>query len=531
MASHFALSFLFLDAAFHGRREGGEPEWPPSPLRAFQALVAAAAARGRTRSLGAQDIRALEWLEKQSPPIVVAPVGLHGSRYATSVPLNAMDVVGKAWVRGQVDSDDANPATHRTMKTVCATWLRGGGAVHYLWPLSAALDDESRNAGQTLAVIARSVVVLGWGIDHVVANGAVLSPQAVESITGERWLPVSGDGGLRVPIAGTLAALLERHQKFLGRLSGDALTPPPPLTRFANRAYRRATDPATRPAAAFSVMKSDGSGFRPFDTAHRALTVAGMVRHATKRAATQAGWSTSRIDAFVLGHGSSRDDTRQAPVGPRRFAYLPLPSIEARGESAAGVLTNVRRVLVTSFADDCESEIAWAQRALSGQELVEEDHKQSLALLSPLPPSDSVVRRYTEPAICWVTATPVILPGFDDPAGYRRRLAHGLTVDDQIRLLARLDARVDTLLRKAIVHAGFSRPLADYARLDWRSVGFLPGAARADRYGVPDHLRLYPRFHVRIRWRGQDGGAVEVPGPICLGGGRFYGLGLFVSEP
>lgn len=46
-ATRFCASFTLLDAAFHGRGDDGEPEWPPSPLRAFQALRAAAAARGR----------------------------------------------------------------------------------------------------------------------------------------------------------------------------------------------------------------------------------------------------------------------------------------------------------------------------------------------------------------------------------------------------------------------------------------------------------------------------------------------------
>jgi len=42
MSSHFCISVTFLDPAFHGRADGGEPEWPPSPLRLFQSLVAAA---------------------------------------------------------------------------------------------------------------------------------------------------------------------------------------------------------------------------------------------------------------------------------------------------------------------------------------------------------------------------------------------------------------------------------------------------------------------------------------------------------
>lgn len=532
MSSHFALSFLFLNSAFHGRRDGGEPEWPPSPLRCFQALVAAAAARGSGPKPTTPDSRALEWLEGRPAPMIIAPVGLSGSAIAKSVPLNAMDIVASFWARGiESKSGDANPATHRTMKTVRPTWLLDGETVHYLWSLPEPLSDEDRGAAKTLAVLAGSVVVLGWGIDHVIARGAIVSDEQVNGLPGELWLPMIGDSGLRVPVPGTLKDLVERHRRFLDRLKDGVLTPPPPLSRFATSAYRRAGEPPARSVAAFSLLKVDGSGFRPFDTARRALTVAGMVRHATKRAAERAGWPPSTINGFVLGHGDSKGDSRHAAVGPRRFAYLPLPSLEARGEGGVGTLGSVRRVLLSSFADDCDREIAWACRALAGQELVEEGRKEPVAFLAPLVARDSVVRRYTQRSASWATVTPVVLPGFDDPRGCRRRLGRGVGPANQRRLLDRLDDRVDALLRKAIVHAGFTRSLADHAALEWRGVGFWPGAELAGRYGVPDHLRRYPRLHVKIRWCDQHGGALQVPGPICLGGGRFCGLGLFASEP
>jgi CRISPR-associated protein Csb2 len=60
-------------------------------------------------------------------------------------------------------------------------------------------------------------------------------------------------------------------------------------------------------------------------------------------------------------------------------------------------------------------------------------------------------------------------------------------------------------------------------------MGFLPGTEPAGRYGVPDHLRRLPRLHVKVRWRDAEGQPVRVPGPICFGGGRFYGIGLFVA--
>lgn len=531
MPSQFDLSIRFLDLSFHGRQDGGRPEWPPSPLRVFQSLVAAAA-RGRAEALAPQARSALMWLEKQTAPILVAPTGVSTLGYRLSVPNNAMDIVAKAWCRGNdSNTGDANPATHRTMKAVRPTLLFDGNAVHYLWPLANPLTDEVLGYLETLAAVARSVVVLGWGVDMVVGHGAIVSDEQSGALPGERWLPfaaATGDG-LRVPVPGTLEALIHRHERFLNRLGPEGFTAPPPLSKYATVAYRRATDAPLRPVAAFSLLKLDASGFRAFDSSRRALTVAGMIRHAAKTAARLAGWPKLKVDRFILGHGDSKDHAEHVAVGSRRFAYLPLPSIEARGQGKVRVVGSVRRVILSSFAEDCEAEIVWARRTLSGEELIEEGKKQPVALLSLLPKTDWVVRHYIEPAVSWATVTPVVLPGYDDPAHYRRRLKHGTSTNEQKRLLDRIDNRIDGLLRKAITQAGFSQVLADRAELEWRKIGFWPGADLADRYGVPDHLRRYPRFHVRLRWRDSYNGPVQVGGPVCLGGGRFYGLGLFAA--
>ena len=48
MSEFLCISIRFLDREFHGRNESGEAEWPPSPLRLFEALIAAAAAKNRS---------------------------------------------------------------------------------------------------------------------------------------------------------------------------------------------------------------------------------------------------------------------------------------------------------------------------------------------------------------------------------------------------------------------------------------------------------------------------------------------------
>src|SRR5262249_31772105 len=149
------------------------------------------------------------------------------------------------------------------------------------------------------------------------------------------------------------------------------------------------------------------------------------------------------------------------------------------------------------------------------------------AQLSPIPLSDSVVRMYLRGSSAWETVTPVVLPGFDDPGHLRRRLREAVSPQTQRALLEKLANRMDGLLRKAIRQAGFSEELADHAEIEWRAAGFKPGVDRADRYALPQHLRRFPCTHVRLTWVDRHGRNVVIPGPLCLGSGRYYGVGLF----
>jgi CRISPR-associated protein Csb2 len=185
--------------------------------------------------------------------------------------------------------------------------------------------------------------------------------------------------------------------------------------------------------------------------------------------------------------------------------------------------------MITTLGGPADAEIAWASRALPGHTLRKAGNGEHAAVLGALPGGDMVTARYTRASSTWTSVTPVVLPGYDDPAHYRRRMAQGVAALEQKSLLAKLNARIDRLIRKAIVQAGFSQELAQHARLEWRRVGFLAGTEPAERYGVPDHLKRLPRTHLRIEWRDRQGSPVEVPGPCLLGGGRFCGLGLMTG--
>jgi len=209
MSTCFCLAIRLLNSTFHGRLDRGECEWPPSPARTFQAMVAAAASRARGESLPRAVKQGLHWLERQPAPTIVAPeVATAALAYRASVPNNAMDIVARAWVRGNYsDSGDASPATHRTMKTIRRSHLFGHGAIYYLWQLPDSVDQEFMQGIGALCELAISVVALGWGIDMAIGHGSIISESEIENLPGEHWFPVGGSDGsavLRVPVEGTL---------------------------------------------------------------------------------------------------------------------------------------------------------------------------------------------------------------------------------------------------------------------------------------------------------------------------------------
>lgn len=500
MGSYLCVTARFLVPACHSRGEGGNPEWPPSPLRLFQAMVSAAAARWNERTRLEYAVPAFRWLEQQPPPSMIAAKGVSSdTKYRLYVPDNTGDKVAKSWSGGR----DADLAEYRTEKDIRPIHLEGE-AVHYLYPLA---DGRCPHL-EDLCTAARSLTHLGWGVDMVVGNAEVISEEEVAKLSGERWGPVLDSSGtaLRVPVEGTLADLQSKHEAFLNRVSDDRLKPVPPLSAMRVVTYRRDIEMARRPIASFQLLTLDGEKMRPFGST-RGLHVAAMLRHLAANAAKESQWPQTEIDRFILGHGEDRSTAQHVPVGQHRFAYLPLPSIESRGVGNSRVIGSIRRVILTSFSDQYGDKLDWARRALSGWELIQESDRKPQAVISVLPNSDRMVTCYTKLSDVWSTVTPVILPGRDD----------------------RDSRKTESLLRKAICHAGFSKALADNAEIEWRQVGFWPGTDLAHRYMKPDHLSKFPAVHVQIKWRDSNRQSIQVPGPIAVGGGRFVGLGLFAA--
>ncbi len=485
MPSALCITVRFLNPvpAFHGRGDGGEPEWPPSPLRLFQALVAASAARWRGSHFADHAQPALLWLETRTPLIVAPAIQAARTPYRTYVPNNAADLVTAAWARG---NSDVSIAEHRVEKDVCPTRLNTE-ALHYLF----SLDEDGCPHLELLTTAARSITHLGWGIDMVAGDAQLISGPDADKLPGERGRPVADPSATsyRLPIPGTLNGLIQKYDAFLNRLGQGGFRPVPPLSAFRVVGYRRETDPVPRPFVAFRLWHP-GEDRLAYFSAIRAVTVAGMIRHAAAEAARSSGWEEAAVVQYILGHRDNPDDSLP------RFAYVPLPTIEPPPRDVVG---GIRRVLIAEPLDSPGKHIYWLKQVLSGQ-VIRDDEGKELAILEHVE-KDGVVRRYIDRAITWTTVTPVALPGSDEGKANK----------------------TDKLLEKMFRHAGYS--IDTISELDFHRAPFLRGPEDAKRYRPrePHYLANCTMYHMRIRWKH------PMPGPIVLGSGRFCGLGVFAA--
>lgn len=523
MSSHLHISVIFLQPACHarlGKEDAAPNEWPPSPLRLFQAMVAGAAARwagdddSTHRGLTAEaPVAALKWLEDlcaAKPPTILAPRAVTGQAVPRYVPNNSADLVAARWARG----DALATFEDRTKKVFRQTHLIDGQTVHYLWPIDEAHERQARRHEPIIAAAARCIVALGWGIDAAVGEARLMDGNGLTRLTGERWEPGRlGTPGLRLPISGTLDALVRRHAAFLDRLKDDAFHPVPPLRAFTTAAYLRATDLPQRPFAAF-ILRPLGrdTGYASFRL-ERAACVAAMLRHAACEAAKHdlddrpGAWRTGEWSLrFVAGHGPDGSPKRRdkADAHPR-FSYFAIPSI---GQAHADGLIR-RAIIAEPFGGDSRS-AHWIARRLAGTALIDEERGPVARLESVEidgPEFSSVFRLFAargavEPATDWTTVTPVILPGYDDSRPAKR----------------------DRLLLDCLRHAGIDP--ASVESLESRSAVWPIRGGRASAllhsaYRRPNYLRHLPACHMRIRFR------TPLAGPLSLGAGRHCGLGAF----
>ena len=474
------LSVEFLSGTFHGE------SWPPAPAKLYQALLAGARYRFRRGAGWRKEFEeGLRWLERQPPPVIIAPAASPGTPYRFFGPDNDMDLLVREWLNaasGRPPKKPLDPATLRSEIERQPWYVRG--AVHYLYPGEGAPVEVLRE-------MAQSLLALGHGIDMAAGRLSVFSEAEVASIDGERWTPALQPGregvGLYSPTEGWYDRLEANYQRWRLPPSGGEMDvrkgSVPPSVRPVR--YRSSLAPAARPFLAFALRGTDDE--RPYSVSWESgLEIAARLRHATSEALRSDGADEPTLRVYALGHG-------QGTERDRRLSYLPLPSIGH--EYSDG---RIRRALVVGLPGD--GRVTALAPILDGERLVAPG-KVATRLVA-LTGVDPVLDRYVGSSRSWASVTPVILHGHDARRG---------RVDPE---------RTHTLLREAIAQAGLGLTVGWY---DYRTAPWWPGTGSSRDIRTPAHLSTWPRYHLRLELR------TEVRGPLVVGIGRHYGLGLLAA--
>jgi CRISPR-associated protein Csb2 len=484
----------FLAGRYHGRKSERErtyfpPEWPPNPHRLFQALLAAGNLGFRRTEFSDAKKEALRWLERRAAPEIVCPPAHAASAVRLYVPNNDMDKVARAWAQNK--EPEKQPNELRTDKDLRPHRFVSNVPVRFLWPIGDEEWDAARPYVEILCEEARHLHCLGLGIDLVAGNGRILSAQEKNALPGETWI-ADGDGvGWRVPAAGSLNELIERHSGQKQRVQGGrraerAVAPPAPPSVYREVGYIRRAKGRCRPVHAFALVDEDGA-YRSFDP-REAITVAAWLRHAAHERAKAMKLDADFIERFVCGHGEDAEAKND------RFSYLPLPTIAPKGRDG-----RIRRVLLAEPFGGGGGKAQAVSRRLADASLVEDGTGEIKADLREIDPdTDGVTLRYLRKACTFGSVTPLVLPGHDD---FRTRKAHALVL-------------------KALAQAGYTTPAV---KITLQREPVFPGAEVARAYRVPTYLKEFPRTHAIITF------AEEVPGPVVIGAGRHIGLGLFAA--
>jgi CRISPR-associated protein Csb2 len=337
-----------------GDRWHGNADWPPSPFRLFQALVAGAYG-GRWRGEGDEQAcdAAFSWLESLAPPIIGKPLKRVARSVQYYVPNNDLDAVG---------GDPRRTASIRTPKLLRSVMFDAPPSFVFAWRFAG--DDGPANS---LVELCDRLHTFGRGIDAAyatarIANLADLDRELVD-YSLRRCEPSDGVGGgeaeLPCPEPGSLRSLQQRHRETQKRLldvvvdgSRGTQFRQPGKARFRTIAY--GVPPAR---LVFELQELTETGrFYPVRL-ELAAPLAIAIRDLTFARLASAMGRTAEFERVILGRGCD-DRSRHT-----RVRFIPLPSIGTQHTDPS-----IRRVLVELPPESPveQGDVRWA---LAGQKL------------------------------------------------------------------------------------------------------------------------------------------------------------------
>jgi CRISPR-associated protein Csb2 len=483
MERYLCIVATFLADRYHGN------EWPPSPARLFQALLAGART-GSYRQHWSVAEPALRLLEKLPAPEIFASNVQRGRSYRIAVPNNDSDKAGREWSAGR----SFDPGSIRTMKTVTPLEFRRpaetGPHVCYMWNLP-----EPESAALSVRKLASYMHTLGWGIDMAYADSFVLDERGRQRLISDfgRSHHIPGKKGrlYDIPAPGYLDDLTSTHSRFCNRLTRNGVDPAIRAVSYGQQRYQLAGR-LQSPIASFCLRQLNDSDQWYAVPWALGMKVAAWMRHATANSLLEEGYTEEFVNSYVLGHGDGHS---------RHMSFVPIPTIRTKYSDGA-----VRRVMLVEPSDADGSITRLLQRKLAPSDLlqlIDGRSPQTVCSLSEAPDGDPVFRSYCDPESprsLWHSVTPVVLHGHNSERG-------------KFSL-----KKTEQLLYQAFDKAGYAR--RSIANLFFQAAPFWAGTEGALAMRAPEHLNKWPRYHVAVRFH------EPTAGPVLVGIGRHYGIGL-----
>ncbi len=529
-------------------------EWPPHPARLFSALVATWA-EADERNLSEK--AALEWLEALAPPAIASPDAVARTVVSHFVPVNDTSIISMSFqqrkaaaisdLAGQLDEElsssdgkvtkkaariqrkldtvrevgaqvqnvgTTNPATALEMlperrgkqERFFPSMTPDEPRVTFLWNVLPANDIRD-----ALDQLLRRVTRLGHS-SSLVSCRLVADPPEPNRIPGE-------DGeSLRAVQQGQLADLEAIHAGHGGTL--------PRSLPFIDARYRSVSETKSEESPEIANTVGEWIVFE-FSHRSRAIPLTRVAELAIAMRAAVLHYAEDPTPEGISGHRSDGTPTTMPHV-----AFIPLPYVgfEHADGRIVGMAISLprglddvpRRALLRAVGSwerqSPEHRTAGAYRAGGALRLtlgvggvVEMFRLRSQAALVSLRPS-----LWNRPSHHWVSATPIALPR------HPGSLAKGGPA-----ARARAWAEAEEAVRAACGHVGLPEPASVDVSLGPLLTGARPTALYpAFKQGGRDGKKLTRQLvHASLTFRH------PVAGPLMVGAGRFFGLGLMRPVP
>jgi CRISPR-associated protein Csb2 len=482
---------LLIEVGLFDGRYHGNNDWPPSPFRLFQALVAGAYGGRWTCEPAAQKDDAFKWLERLAAPHVAAPRAYNAASVSLYVPNNDLDAK---------EGDPLLIEKIRVKKPVAPRLLDGEPVILYAWPF-----ETGEGHAVIITRLAERMHTLGLGLDAAFARAETATWSMAEARLAAHGGHIArptrpGTTGLTCPIAGSLESLKARHRYAANRFRREGkwiLYSNAPKPRFRQIAY---DTPPVR-------LLFDLVGARPSWRLDRIVELTEHVRDAVaKRLKERLPDKAEKVHTAIIGRRDADEADKAA-----RVRITPLPSIGHRHADRA-----IRRILI-EIPPTCPlrgDDVEWAFSSL----LIASDQGEILCELVTAA-ERGMLAHYgiedAEPASLWRSVTPGALPQQlarrrIDPTRRREEAKAGVERTEE-------EGKAASAVVHALRHAGVeARPLAVHVQRE----PFDSKGARAEAFAPGTRFAKERLWHIEVAF------AEAIPGPLLLGDGRYLGLGV-----